>query len=415
MIIFVSMKKMLLSLTLLLPLLSWGYGDHRGRNLDSLEQVLARYTPDRLAAASLEERTDYSQTCREMAWAYLQLDGVKCRYYARQAMKIGYEIGGRETVFDMAILTGQCFWAEERYDSARVYYAKASDALALIEQEWNSPDRRDLEADQARLWGTLGNFYAMQDSVQQFVHYYGMAGELFEKWGWWEDCSHLHCNIGEIYTDHGELKKAKPEYERALQFARQSGDSLIIAGAMYGLGRWYNESGRTGKALEYLAGAEEYYGDHPLEEAVGRADTLAVMNEAHRRLYQSARIVAVGAVLILLLAAAVLLSVRRLKRTERDLTETSAVLEETIEELRPVESEAREDIHLTRREKDVARLLMEGKTTQEIAWALEIGNETVLWYRKRLYAKLNVHSAAAFTSEMLKRGLLEEDGKSHPA
>ena len=49
---------------------------------------------------------------------------------------------------------------------------------------------------------------------------------------------------------------------------------------------------------------------------------------------------------------------------------------------------------------DIARLLMEGQPTKQIAANLGIGDETVLWYRKRLYAKLNVHSAAAFTSEM---------------
>ena len=82
------------------------------------------------------------------------------------------------------------------------------------------------------------------------------------------------------------------------------------------------------------------------------------------------------------------------------------MLDETIEEMRPEEgARAPETIHLTKREKDVAKLLMEGKTTQETAYYLGIGDETVLWYRKRLFAKLNVHSIAAFTSEMMKRGL----------
>ena len=115
------MKKFLSLLILFLPLLSRGYGDHRGRNLDSLERVTARYTPDRLLNASDEEKLDYSQTCRELAWGYLQLDGAKCVYYARQAMAVGQELGGQSTVFDMSILIGQCFWASERYDSARVY------------------------------------------------------------------------------------------------------------------------------------------------------------------------------------------------------------------------------------------------------------------------------------------------------
>ncbi len=401
------MKRILLILAVLAPLATYGYGDHRGRNLDSLEQVTSRYTPDRLREATVEEKTEYAQACRNLAWGYLQLDGAKCVYYARQAMALAEELGGRNTVFDMSILIGQCFWAKERYDSARVHYRRAERVLKEMEAAWSDPDRHDLEADQARLWGTLGNFYAMQDSLERFTYYYGKAGELFEKWGWWEDCSTLHRNIGEIYLDDGDLKRARPEYGKALAFAQQSGDSLIIAGAMYGMGRWYQKSGRTAKALKFLARADEYYGNHPREEAVGRADTLAVMNDAHRQLYRNARMLAIGAILLLALVVAAIVAAFRLRETRQELTETSAVLDETIEELRPAEGAPAGTIHLTKREKDVARLLMAGQPSKQIAQSLGIGDETVLWYRKRLFAKLNVHSAAAFATEVMKRRLLE--------
>ena len=399
------MKKFLTFLILFIPLLSWGYGDHRGHNLDSLERVTARYTPDWLLNASDEEKIDYSQTCRELAWGYLQLDGAKSVYYARQAMAVGRELGGRNTVFDMSILIGQCFWASERYDSARIHYSRAESVLQEMEASWADPDLHDLEANQARLWGTLGNFYAAQDSLEQFAYYYGKAGELFEKWGWWEDCSTLHLNIGEIYADNGELKKAKPEYDKALDFARQSGDSLMIAKAMYGLGRWYHESGKTAKALEFLTRAEEYFGEHAREEAYAHSDNLAIMNAAHEQLYRNARMLAVGAFLVLLLTIGGTLLVRRLRLTRQELTETSAVLDETIEELRPAVADGQ--VVLTDQEKAIARLLVEGKSTKEIAEAVHLGVNTVLWYRKRLYAKFDVHNAAAFSTEMSKRGLLE--------
>ena len=50
---------------------------------------------------------------------------------------------------------------------------------------------------------------------------------------------------------------------------------------------------------------------------------------------------------------------------------------------------------------------MEGPPSKQIAQSLGIGEQTVLWYRKRLYAKLDVHSAAAFATEMMKRGYLK--------
>ena len=391
---------------LLLPVVCHAYGDHRGRNLDSLERVTARYTPDRLLKASDEEKMEYAQTCRDLAWGYLQLDGAKSVYYARQAMAVGQELGGQSTVFDMSILIGQCFWASERYDSARVHYSRAESVLQEMEASWADPDPHDLEANQARLWGTLGNFYAAQDSLEQFAYYYGKAGELFEKWEWWEDCSTLHRNIGEVYTDNGDLKSARPEYEKALAFAQQSGDSLIIARAMYGLGRWYHESGKTTKALKYLTQAEEYFGEHAREESFAHADTLAIMNAAHEELYRNARMLAIAIALVLALSAAAFIVIRRLKLARQKLNETSAVLDETIEELRPTPESPENDIHLTQREKDIIRLMMEGKSTKQIADTLCIGYETVLWYRKRLHAKLDVHSAPELVAEVVRRNLL---------
>ncbi len=406
MIIFVGMKRILLLALMLLPVAAWGYRDHRGRDLDSLERSISHWTPDALKVAPREQQDAYCQTCYDIAYGYLQVDSPRTIYYAQRAIQTAEVSGDSKDIYRNSILIGQIFWTKEQLDSARFYYTKASDALADMEANWDNPDKHDLEAMQSRLWGTLGNFFAVQDSLEQFAYYYGKAGEVFEKWEWWEDCSTLHRNIGEVYTDAGDLKKAKPEYELGLKYAKQSGDSLMIANALYGLGRWYQESGKTTKALEYLTQADEYYGEHQNEEPQARANTLAVMNAAHEDLYRNARIMALGAIIILLLTLVAILVAKRLKRTKKELTETAEVLEDTIEELRPeAGTEKSETIHLTKREKDVAKLLMDGKTTQEIAYALGVGDQTVLWYRKRLYAKLNVHSAAQFTSEMIRQGL----------
>lgn len=400
------MKKCLLLFSLLIPFVAFGYKDHRGHDLDSLEREAARFTPDRLAKATDEDRKAYSVICRDLAWGFLQLDGVKTRYYAREAIKIARELGGRSTVFDMDILIGQCFWAEERYDSARVYYSDAGRVLQSLEESWTSPDMHDLEAMQSRLWGTLGNFYAAQDSLEQFAYYYGKAGDIFEKWGWYEDCSTLHLNVGEYFLDDGNPKSARQEYDLALQYARQSGDSLMIAKALYGLGRWNHEAGNTAQALKFLTEAEAYFGEHAREESFAHADNLAIMNAAHEQLYKNARLMAIGAVILLLLAGGVFFISRRLKRTRKELTETSAVLDETIEELRPEAGTAVPEVKLTPREKDVVRLLMEDKSTKMIADELSLSYETVVWYRKRLLAKFDVHTSTALIAEVLRRGLL---------
>ena len=398
------MKRSLLLALLLLPVAAWGYRDHRGRDLDSLERSISHWTPDALKAASLEEQDAYCQTCYDIAYGYLQVDSPRTIYYAQRAIQTAGFSGDSKSIYRNSILIGQIFWAKEQLDSARFYYSQASDALAKMEASWDNLDRHDLEAMQSRLWGTLGNFYAVQDSLDLFAHYYAKAGVVFEKWEWWEDCSTLHRNIGEVYTDAGDLKKAKPEYELGLKYAKQSGDSLIIAHALYGLGRWYQEFGKTAKALAYLTQAEEYFGNHPREEAEGRANTLAIMNAAREDLYRNARMLAVTSFLVLLLSLGGTLLVRRLRLTKEELTETAAVLDETIEELRPAAQD--DEIVLTEQERKITGLLVEGLSTKEIADKVCLGVNTVLWYRKRLYAKLDVHSAAAFTNEAHRRGLV---------
>ena len=392
-------------LLLLLPMVCHAYEDHRGRNLDSLALSISRWTPPALAKASREEKIAYCMTCRELMWGYLQLDGNRCIYYAKEALSIGEELQGYNTIIDASILIGQCFWASSQYDSAAVYYGKAEDAVRL--QEKVSEDPVEVDGNKARLWGTLGNFYEAQDSVERMLHYYSLADPIFQKYEWWEDCSTLHRNLGEMYIEHGRLKEARPELDEAMQFARQSGDSLIIAGALYSLGHWHQEKGETRKALEYVTEAYQYFGDHPVEEAVGRADTLAVMNAANEQLLRKTRLLAIVTVLLLALAVAALVIVQRLKKTKKELTETSAVLDETIEELRPAADAATSEIRLSKREKQVAKLLAEGKTTHQIAEALFLGDETIIWYRKRLYAKFNVHTIAEFSAELVRRGLVD--------
>ena len=396
------MKRALFLLILLIPCLAWGYQDHRGRNLDSLERVAARYTPDRLATASAEEKEAYARLCRELAWGLINLDGPKTVYYARQAIQAA-RADDFDTVYDMSILIGQCYWSQERYDSARVHYMRAQDSMLALEAQG---DTLDLDSRKARLWGTLGNFYAMQDSLDQCMDYYGKAGEIFERQGWLEDCSTLYRNMGEIYLD-GEMRKSRQAYDKSLDLARRSGDSLMIAGTLSGLGRWYRENGQTRKALKCLTEADEYFSDHPREESVGRADTLALMSESYRLMSRNSRLLAIGLAALLLLGVSALLVYLRLRKTRQDLTETAAVLDETIEEMRPAPGRKEEEILLTRREKDIIRLLMGGKSTKQIADELCLGYETVLWYRKRLHAKLDVHSAPELVAEAVKRHLLD--------
>jgi DNA-binding CsgD family transcriptional regulator len=61
---------------------------------------------------------------------------------------------------------------------------------------------------------------------------------------------------------------------------------------------------------------------------------------------------------------------------------------------------------LNGRELEILRRIAKGQSSTQIAEALHLRPNTVLWYRKRLYAKLDVHSVAAFTTELHRRGLV---------
>lgn len=400
------MRRLLYILCLLLPAAAFGYTDHRGRNLDSLERVAARYTPDKLASTSKEELVDYAMLCRELTWGYLQLDATKCTYYGRQAIRLGEQLGGDMTVFDASILVGQTFWAREQYDSARVYYNKAAAALASMESDNPPRKENDLDANRSRLWGTMGNFYAVQDSIEQASFYYNKAAEIFDKYEDYQQNAILYYNLGEIRMDAGDKKQAKADYDRSLTAARQSGDSLMVAIARKGQGRWYKENGQMRKALQCLKEAEAYYTNHPQEEAQSRSETLDYMTASYDALNKNMRTLAVLLALLLASAAAAFWIVFRLKRTRKELTETAAVLDETIEELRPESGTAAPELKLTPREKDVVRLLMQDKSTKMIADELGVGYETVVWYRKRLLAKFDVHTSPALIAEVTRRGLL---------
>ncbi len=386
---------------LLLPMVCHAYEDHRGWNLDSLEREAAKWSWSRVEKASEEEVNEYVILVSKLSTGYSNLDPERSRYYALLQMRLGERFGGGNAVYRGAMNVGQYFFHKEQYDSAYFYYGKAAKGIAM--KEANGASESTLDDDKSRLYGSLGNVYAMQDSLEQAFRHYARADSIFVRNGWIESSSVLHYNLGEINMDACLYDPARAEYEQALQLATQAGDSLLVAKARYGLGRYHQATGHTGKALEELTAAYSYFEAHSLDETVGLKDTLSVMNAAHEELYRHARMLAIGAVLLLTLALAAFLIARTLKKTRQELTETSAVLEETIEELRPTEQN--EKPVLTEQEVAIARLLAQGKSSKEIAETVHLGTNTVLWYRKRLYVKFDVHSAAAFTAEWIRRGM----------
>jgi DNA-binding NarL/FixJ family response regulator len=72
----------------------------------------------------------------------------------------------------------------------------------------------------------------------------------------------------------------------------------------------------------------------------------------------------------------------------------------------PPAAETEGGLQLTGRERDVLRLLAEGRTDREIAAALFVSPRTVGWHVTHLLAKLGVESRTAAAALALRRGLV---------
>jgi len=66
---------------------------------------------------------------------------------------------------------------------------------------------------------------------------------------------------------------------------------------------------------------------------------------------------------------------------------------------------------LTRREKQVFKLLAEGKTSREIAQYLTISIKTAMTHRTNVMAKLNVHSRAEIIKYAIRKGIIQVEEK----
>jgi len=64
---------------------------------------------------------------------------------------------------------------------------------------------------------------------------------------------------------------------------------------------------------------------------------------------------------------------------------------------------------LTKREQDVLALIGQGKTTKEIAAALQLSAETIGNHRKHLCKKLNIHSTAQLAAYAATTSLASAD------
>lgn len=380
--IFVNVKTIfaksiiLIVVTVVLTLSASAYNDNRGHNLDSLERVVAKWTPDAIDKASDLELTDLNNACRELMLGYNPINGEKCMFYARKALNISARKGWNYASQDALRYIGLQFYGREQYDSALVYFNKALEYIDKM-----AGDAEDVDDAYSAVYGTIGNLYNVMGNIPTAMDYYARAGEIFDRRGWNESNTVLHYNIGETWVDEKEYEKACGAYDKAIEYARASGDSLMLVLVWKGYGRMYMEMGKTGKSLEYLKMADAYYTAHPDYSPGDRTDNLEYMKEVlscqKKELWRL-----VGILSVLVLVAVGLIFWRRKTLAARRGSG------------RIMSSQLPADLDLSDREKEILDLLAKGYTSPQIAEALNLSAETVKWYRKKLLAKFDVANTA---------------------
>ena len=401
-------KTLLLSLFCILTAGVSGYNDHRGINLDSLERVVARWTPEDLDRAGEAELLRLNRACRDLMLGWQILNGDKCEFYARKALSISLPRGWQAANSDAYRYIGQMFYGREQYDSALVYYGKALACVERMAAGATSPhnpegySEKALDDSFSSLYGTIGNLYNVMGNIPEAMNFYAKAGAIFDKHGWNESNAVLWYNIGETWMDEGDCRKAKEAYDKSVGHARAAKDSTLLIVAYKGLGRLYTEMGQTRKALQYLREVNAWYTLHPEDGPEFRRENLEFIEMALSRQKKQLGWMLAGCVLVIVLLASLLLVALRLRKTRHEKEEATDLIEEVLQELPP----SCGDIKLSRRERDILDLFSKGYTAPDIAEGLGLSNETIRWYRKKLIAKFDVSNTVELISTAKDMGLI---------
>lgn len=364
--------------------------------MDSLERAVDVWTPAKIELATDEQLNGLISDWEELMLGYSAYSGPRSEYYARRILSLEPTKGCEGKEFSAYKMLGQIHWAHDRYDSAAFYYNKA---MTVIERmEGTQKDEDNLLSS---LYGTIGNLYSMQDSIETAMAYYHKAGELFEKNGWVNSLAVLYYNMGETWRGAGELKEAEKCFEQTLEYSAEAKDSLYYAQGLKGLAYICLSEGKLAKAAQYLNDADVYFEPNEEVESLARIEILEIMNLVAARQKKNLFLILILTVLAVLLVVGLSIAWNHLKKVRKQNLEATEFIEESLEQV-----PAAGKIKLNDREVEILKLMADGKDYTEIAGNLHLSPETIKWYKKRLFIKFDVASSTALISAAYKNGLL---------
>ena len=390
------------------------YSDHRDRKMDSLENVVAGWTPKQLAREPFETKAAVCKAYSELMYGYERINPDRSMYAARRAYTIGNELGSLYQPYLASKFIGQLYYNKERYDSTIYYYNVSLGYLERMAAGEAGPDNPDgypqekIDDAASSLYGNIGNLYYEIDSIDRAMDYYAKAGHIFDKYDWKVSNAILWHNMGDIWTEQDEFDKAIECYDKAIGYGKAADDSLWVASPKLSLGALYMKQGRTTKAMRYLKEADEYYSVHQDQEYNDRIATLDVMGQALRVQKRQTTLLAASMGLLVIVLLVLQFMSRRINRLNKENTGADEAIGEALSEIEQrtytPKSRYEEKIELTEREAEVLPLIASGMTSKEIAQQICLTEQTIKWRRQRLMAKFDARNTAEMLTQARKMG-----------
>lgn len=251
------MRYLILAITLLVGLPTYGYNDHRNARIDSLEALLASSHPPK--------GDDLLLAYDELMRGYLPYDAQKAEDYGRKALALSYERNGLNVRQSVLRNFGLISFGREAFDEAIAFYQQALDVVDKM-AELKRYSEKDVDDARSSIYGNMANVYNLQDKAHLAIHYYQLALPLFEKYNWLESQAVLYYNIGELYYTIGNLSEAEQNYLLAVRKGQASGDSLMMAIPRKGLIQIYIANGQYEKARQTAEKCYAFYHAHRHQE-----------------------------------------------------------------------------------------------------------------------------------------------------
>ena len=398
------------------PLASAQYNDHRDRKLDSLENVVAGWTPERLASAPYETKAGVCLAFSQLMYGYERINPDRSMYAARRTYDLGNELKSLYQPYLASKFIGQLFYNKEQYDSTIFYYRVALGYLERMSAGEAGPDtpegypQEKIDDAASSLYGNIGNLYYEIDSLTQAMNYYAKAGEIFKKYDWKISSSILEHNMGDIWAYEGNDAKAVECYNTAIRYAQEANDSLWVASSKLGLGALFMRQGKVTKALKYLHEADEYYSKHQDQEYYDRIATLDIMGQAYQTQKLQRSMLAIAFAVLALVLLSLLIITRRAQRLKRENVAADEAIGEALTQLEMTDSLSQlktgRKVELSRGELEILPMIAEGLTSKDIAKRLFVTEQTIKWRRQRLLAKFDAKNTAEMLSKAREQGLL---------